>query len=68
MGLSSILSVIHTVTTDPMLNFKCGINGHGLKERYAQADFNSLFSMSIMWTEQKLLFNNWRRTSSVHEP
>ena len=68
MGLPSILSAIHTVTTDPMRNFKGGNNGHGPKERYAQADRNSLFSISIMWTEQKSLFNNWRRTSNVHEP
>ena len=34
MGLSPILSVIHTVTVGTMLNFKSGNNRHGLKKRY----------------------------------
>ena len=31
MGLSPILSVIHTVTIETMLNVNSGNNGHGLK-------------------------------------
>ena len=31
MGLSPILSVIHTITIDTMFNFNAGINGLGLK-------------------------------------
>ena len=31
MGPSSILSVIHTVTIDAMLNINSGNNAHGLK-------------------------------------
>ena len=31
MGPLPLLSVIHTVTIDTMLNFSCGSKGHGLK-------------------------------------
>ena len=31
MGLSSILSIIHTITIGTMLNFNSGNNGHGQK-------------------------------------
>ena len=31
MGLSPILSIIHTITTGTMLNFNCDNNRHGLK-------------------------------------
>ena len=31
MGLSPILSIIHTITIGMMLSFKNGNNGHGLK-------------------------------------
>ena len=34
MGLSPILSIIHTITIGMKLNFNIGNNGHGLKNEY----------------------------------
>ena len=47
MGPSPILSIIDTVTIDPMLNFNGGNNGHGLKILYVNRPSDSTRCVSI---------------------
>ena len=58
MGLSPILSIIHAVTINTMLNFNGGNNGHGLKNVTYKQIFtgNAICALGFSFTSPILYY------------